>query len=648
MPLIERVLDRTACDTLDDHRRRGGCAGLDAARRSSRDTVIAEIEAAGLRGRGGAGFPTGVKWRTVAGASTPRSTPVVVNAAEGEPATFKDRQLIRMNPFKIIEGALIAAYAVDTDRVVIALKGTFGPESTRLRDAVAAMTGAGWTRDVDVQIVEGPSEYLFGEETGLLEVLEGRQPFPRVTPPYLRGVDDPRLVGDEGAPALVDNVETLANVPAIIAQGAHWYRSVGTAESPGTLVCTITGHSRRHGVGEVPMGTPLREAITLIGGGPADGRRIVAAMSGVANPLLAESQLDTPLSYEAMAGVGSGLGAGGFFVCDDETDIAAVVFGASRFLAVESCGQCEPCKRDGLSIAARLQAVCTGQATEQDLDELPDLLSTVTDGARCFLATQQQRVVGGALQTFPEAFRAHLDGVPARAEAIVPISDLVEDEAVLETSHLAKQPDWTYNEVDSGAWPAAALGNTPVEADVPRTRAVPDDAADVVATGHMEGPDPLQPLLDMHAGIRRALDRLAATDERARGGAIDELRGRLALHADVTRRVVHPMASRVAEAPADDAGWRVERDETMADRMLARLEGLDAARGDAASSLPAIVAEVREAVDRDESQILGLLRTHMDERDLRELGDAIHEACAASNVAIGRGPMTSAADAIGR
>lgn len=648
MPLIERVLDRTPCDTLDDHRRGGGGVGLDAARRSSRDTVIAEIEASGLRGRGGAGFPTGVKWRTVSGASLPRSTPVVVNAAEGEPATFKDRQLIRMNPFKIIEGALIAAHAVATDRVVIALKGTFGPESTRLRDAAAAMTRAGWTQDMEVRVIEGPSEYLFGEETGLLEVLEGRQPFPRVAPPYLRGVEAPPVGVAEQAPALVDNVETLANVPAIIAQGAEWYRSVGTAESPGTLVCTIIGHSRRHGVGEVPMGTPLREAITLIGGGAEDGRRIIAAMSGVANPLLSESQLDTPLSYEAMALAGSGLGAGGFFVCDDQTDIAAVVYGASRFLAVESCGQCEPCKRDGLAIAARLRAVCTGEATEQDLDELPGLVSTVADGARCFLATQQQRVVVGALQTFPDAFRAHLDGSQATAEPIVPITDIVEGRALLETSHLDKQPDWTYNEIDSGAWPAAALGSTPAEVDAPPTREVPDDAADVIATGEMEAPDPLRPLLDMHAAIRQALDRLVVADDQARGAAIDELRERLALHADVTRRVVHPMASRVAKAPADDAGWRAERDETVADRLLARLEHLDTDRGGAADSLRTIGAEIREALDRDETQILGLLRAHMDERDLRELGDAIHEACAASNVGTGRGPMTSAAEKLRR
>lgn len=633
MALIERVLDRRPCATLNDHIHRGGGEGLTAARRFGRDAIIDEIEASGLRGRGGAGFPTGTKWRTVSSAGVPRTTPVVVNAAEGEPATFKDRELIRINPFKIIEGALIAAVVVDAAEVVIAMKGTFGPEITRMREAIAAVRRAGWAPEVELGVVEGPSEYLFGEETGLLEVIDGRQPFPRIAPPYRRGVEVLQD-GDDAAPALVDNVETLANVPAILALGAQWFRSVGTAESPGTLVCTMTGHCRRHAVGEVPMGTPLRDAIELIGGGATEGRRIVAAMSGVANPIVPEHLLDTPLSYEAMAEIGSGLGAGGFFLCDDQTDIAAVTYGAARFLAVESCGQCEPCKRDGLAIAERLGALCRSEATQRELDELPALVATVADGARCFLASQQQRVVGGALQHFPSVFRAHVDKAlpPAAIEPIVPLSDIVEDRAVLETSHLDKQPDWNYDAIDSGTWPAAALASEPVEVDPPRTRQVPSDAADTIATGRVEPPDPLQPLLDMHADIRHALDRLVAADDRSRSDAIEELRARLALHDDVTRRVVHPMAARVASAPADDATWRAEHEQTTASRLLTALDTLEGNSGEVATSIPAIVSEVRNAVDRDEAQIVDLLRSHMDERDLRELGDAIHEACAESTV----------------
>ena len=224
---------------------------------------------------------------------------------------------------------------------------------------------AGWVDGVDVDVLEGPSEYLYGEETALLEVLDGRAPFPRLAPPYRHGADElgdgttsPADVDMAGPtpdtvapPTLVNNTETMANVPGILAHGPDWFRSVGTPESPGTIVCTITGATARDGVGEVPMGTPLATVIDELGGGPVAGRRLVAAMSGVANPVLPAARFDTPLSYEAMAAAGSGLGAAGFIVFDDADDLVAVAAGVSRFLAVESCGQCTPCKQDGREIS---------------------------------------------------------------------------------------------------------------------------------------------------------------------------------------------------------------------------------------------------------------------------------------------------------
>ena len=275
---LERVLPAEPYRTLSDYLSAGGGAALEAARKVTPGVLIDEIDASGLRGRGGAGFPTGQKWRTVAGYASPVvSSTVVVNAAEGEPGTFKDRAILRANPYAVLEGALIAARAVGAASVIVATKARFSTEIARLRAAVDEIAEAGWCDEVKVTIVEGPSEYLYGEETALLEVLDGRPPFPRIAPPYRRGVDevvatdedvesgsglsaDVEMAGPDhetlAPPTLANNVETFANVPGIIAKGAAWFRSVGTAESPGTIVATITGAVQRDAVGEVAAREP--------------------------------------------------------------------------------------------------------------------------------------------------------------------------------------------------------------------------------------------------------------------------------------------------------------------------------------------------------------------------------------------------------
>nr|MDQ6909934.1 hypothetical protein [Actinomycetota bacterium] len=289
MTTVHRVLFPHPITTLDEYVKAGGGEGLDAARQVDPETLIAEIEASGLRGRGGAGFPTGTKWRTVAeNRSSEEPASVVVNGAEGEPGTFKDRTILRTNAYQVVEGGLIAARAIGADGVILALKSSFGPEVERVREVVKEMEAAGWADGVELVVFEGPGEYLYGEETALLEVIAGRNPFPRIAPPFRRGVKEVvetesdadsesglsahvEMAGpdDDSAapPTLVDNVETLANVPRIIARGAAWFRTVGTEKSPGTIVCTVTGSTQRHGVGEVIMGTPLREVIDEIGGG---------------------------------------------------------------------------------------------------------------------------------------------------------------------------------------------------------------------------------------------------------------------------------------------------------------------------------------------------------------------------------------------
>jgi NADH-quinone oxidoreductase subunit F len=477
MSIVHRVLPTHAFATLDDYVKAGGGRGIEVARQVEPVALIDEVEAAGLRGRGGAGFPTGVKWRTVAAyQSSLEPTTVVVNAAEGEPGTFKDRTILRLNPYEVIEGAAIAARAVGATSVIVALKRRFTVEADRVRRAVAEMAAAGWLGDLPVEVFRGPEEYLYGEETALMEVLDGRPPFPRIAPPFRRGVDDVVETkadatsesglsahvemagpGEDAAPTLASNVETLANVPKIIARGKDWFRTEGTEQSPGTIVVTVTGDIRRAGVAEVLMGTTLREAIDLISGGPREERTIKAVMSGVSNNVITPDLLDTPLTYEDFRAAGTGLGSASFIVFDDEADMVAVAAGASRFLAIESCGQCEPCKLDGLQLADHLTTLVRNDGAQVDLDLVRKRIGTVGDRARCALAGQQQAVVGSILDAFGVEFDAHVMHLADGAEPAL-ITELreIDDEGVArwDPDFARKQPDWTYDDEWSGKVPA--------------------------------------------------------------------------------------------------------------------------------------------------------------------------------------------------
>jgi len=483
MTIVHRVLYPHPIADLDEYLARGGGKGLEAARKVEPIALIGEMEASGLRGRGGAGFPTGTKWRTVAGNASPTlKTTVVVNGAEGEPGTFKDRTILRNDPYQVVEGALIAARAVGADTIIFGMKKSFGEEVARVQGAIDEMVAAGLVQGVELEVFEGPNEYLYGEETALLETIDGRYPFPRIAPPFRRGVTEVvetpadtvsgsglsahvEMAGEGGdqvaPPTLVDNVETLANVPSIIARGAAWFRTAGTEESPGTIVCTVTGSTRRHGVGEVLMGTPLREVIETIGGGVEPGRRVRAVLPGTAQGFIPESLLDTPVSYEGLAAIGSGLGSAGFIVFDDTVDVTAVAAGVSRFLAVESCGQCTPCKQDGLQLAELMEEVCLSDAEDQDFETIKKRVATVADGARCYLATQHQNVLASLLELFPDDVAAHLGGeAPAvEPELIAELVDIDDDRATWDERHREKQPDWTYDEEYSGKVPAERYGD---------------------------------------------------------------------------------------------------------------------------------------------------------------------------------------------
>jgi NADH:ubiquinone oxidoreductase subunit F (NADH-binding) len=324
------------------------------------------------------------------------------------------------------------------------------------------MAATGLVCDAPITLVAGPEEYLFGEEKALLEVIEGRDPLPRLFPPYEHGLfatapqtgwestpGEPGHPGrHESNPTLVNNVETLANVPVILARGPEWFRGRGTEASPGHVVCTVVGDVVAPDIGEVELGTSLREIIDAIASGMPAGRRVKAVFSGVANPVLRGDQLDIPLSYEGFQAAGSGMGAAGFIVYDETACMVEVARAMSRFLYVESCGQCPPCKLGSGEITEALQQIQAGNGAESDVAEIGSWLGKVTDGARCYLATQERQVVGSLLSAFPDEFAAHLEGpcpLP-RPIQVAKLRDLTGGVARYDERQARKQPDWTYAE----------------------------------------------------------------------------------------------------------------------------------------------------------------------------------------------------------
>jgi NADH-quinone oxidoreductase subunit F len=384
----------------------GGGRGLEVALGAAPEAVIDEVAKSGLRGRGGGGFPTGEKWRAI------RSTGsgdrfAIGNGAEGEPATFKDRWILRTNPYQVIEGLAIAAYAVGASTAYLGIKQTFAEETATVSRALVEMRDAGALGDVAIELVLGPDLYLYGEETGLEEVIEGNPPMPRTARPFMQGLFA-RPPSDN--PTLVNNVETLANVPRIVADGPDWLRANGTDDSPGTMVFTVCGDVSRDAVVELPLGTPLRELVEGAGGGASDGRAIKAIFPGASNTAISASELDTPLDFESMRSIGSGLGAGGFAVFDDTACMVRAAALYSRFLWVESCGQCPACKFGTGEVTAALERLDSGAGSEQDVELILMRARGSTDGQKCALPTGESLLVQSLVQVFADEFRAHVDG----------------------------------------------------------------------------------------------------------------------------------------------------------------------------------------------------------------------------------------------
>ena len=445
-----------------------GGSGIARAHELGPSATIEEVTRSGLRGRGGGGFPTGQKWTGVAGQTGGRRF-LVCNGAEGEPGTFKDRALLRANAYQLVDGVAIAAFAIGAAEAFICLKASFQREIVAVTRAVQEFQAAGLCAGCKVTIVAGPDEYLFGEEKAMLEVIEGNEPLPRWLPPYLHGLfaTAPQLgwqshdneagatLGGSGSnPTLVNNVETLSNIPHILARGAEWFRSMGTAESPGTIVTTVVGDVVAPDVGEVEMGTSLRAVIDAVGSGVAAGRTVKAVFSGVANAVVLATDLDVPVSYEGFRAIGSGLGSAGFIVYDDTTCMVDAAYRFSRFLSIESCGQCPPCKLGSSAITEHLERIETGMGDAGDLDVITGWLGHVTDGNRCYLAVEEQTMVMSIMGAFAEEFAEHLELGRCPRPRRVPIPkliDLADGRAVYDDSFWRKQPDWTYAPLEQGS-----------------------------------------------------------------------------------------------------------------------------------------------------------------------------------------------------
>lgn len=427
---------------LDEYVAGGGGQALAAALRMSPQAVVGLVDESGLRGRGGAGFPTGTKWRSVRDAANEVGgrPQLVVNGAEGEPGTYKDRRLIADHPLLVVEGTLIAMHALGASEAHIGVKQA-SQQGPVLRRAIDQVVRAGWADVETLRVVEGPDEYLFGEETGLLEVIEGGLPLPRWLPPFQQGLfattADPR-------PTAVNNVETLANLPFIVTQGAEKFRTVGTPKSPGTMLFTVVGDVASPGVYELPLGTPLRTLLVDIAG----ARDIKAVLPGASGAVIVPEMLDTPLAYETMTAAGTSLGSGGLIVYDERHCMVRVAQTMSNFLAIESCGQCTACKVGCTTITDLLDTIERGDGEERHLAAISDRLPRITDQTRCALPAGEQLVVGSLLERFRDEFTAHLgttctSTVAEQVPKITMLDDHTGDASFDPTYH-RKREDWSY------------------------------------------------------------------------------------------------------------------------------------------------------------------------------------------------------------
>jgi len=410
--LEKRVLLEHAEDpdlrTLDGYRRlAGGYETLERAyKEMEQDEVLQELEDSGLRGRGGAGFSMGKKASFLPRGDMAKY--LCCNADESEPGAFKDRELMQRNPHQLIEGIAIAALAADAGHAFIFIRGEYDEQADILDAAVAEAYEAGYLgtnilgchRDLELVVHRGAGAYICGEETALLDALEGKRGNPRLKPPF------PAVQGLYGGPTLINNVETLSNVPHIVRRGAEWFKGFGTEQSPGTKVVSVSGGVRKPGNYEVELGIPTRELIYDLAGGPEEGHEIKAFFpGGSSSPVLkAEEGLDLPYSFEAMAEAGSMLGSGSIIVCDDRVSIPHLALRTARFYHHESCGKCVPCREGTNWTVKMLERMVRGEATPMDLDIVSSVQQNIIGHCLCVLGDSMAMPVGAMVRKFREEF----------------------------------------------------------------------------------------------------------------------------------------------------------------------------------------------------------------------------------------------------
>ncbi|MGC0363644.1 NADH-quinone oxidoreductase subunit F [Rhodococcus sp. 27YEA15] len=409
-PVLSRYWDEPNSWTLETYQRHDGYQALRAALSGSPDAVIETVKDAGLRGRGGAGFPTGLKWSFIPqGDGKPHY--LVVNADESEPGTCKDMPLMMATPHALVEGVIIAAYAIRAAKAFVYVRGEVVPVLRRLQAAVAEAYAAGYLGrdvlgsgfDLDLVVHAGAGAYICGEETALLDSLEGRRGQPRLRPPF------PAVAGLYACPTVVNNVESIASVPSIILGGTEWFRSMGTEKSPGFTLYSLSGHVTTPGQYEAELGITLREILGYAGGVRAGHTLKFWTPGGSSTPIFTDEHLDVPLDYEGVGAAGSMLGTKALQIFDDTTCVVRAVLRWTQFYAHESCGKCTPCREGTYWLVQILRRLEGGSGTEEDLEKLLDISDTIAGKSFCALGDGATSPIVSSLKYFRDEYVMHLE-----------------------------------------------------------------------------------------------------------------------------------------------------------------------------------------------------------------------------------------------
>jgi NADH-quinone oxidoreductase subunit F len=408
--IILRELDVEHIDDFEVYLKHSGYEALRLALKEKTPADIVQmVKDAGLRGRGGAFFPTGVKWSFLPKGVYPRY--LLCNADESEPGTFNNHQIIDRNPHQLIEGIAISAYALECNTAYIYIRGEWAHGARILERAITIAYQRGFLGknildsgyDLDIHVHRGAGAYICGEETALMESLEGKIGQPRLRPPF------PAVAGLYGKPTIINNVETLANVPLIVAKGVEWFRSFGTEKSPGTKVFSVSGHVNRPGNYELPMGAPLRELIYApeYGGGmQGDRKPKIIVPGGASAPWLTADQLDVTLDFEALQAAGTMIGTGGVIVLDETVSAVEVAYKMDEFFKHESCGKCTPCREGTHWLVQVLHRMSAGHGSAKDIPTLHDIYNQMAGNCFCLLGESAVMPIKSALKLFPQEFEA--------------------------------------------------------------------------------------------------------------------------------------------------------------------------------------------------------------------------------------------------